>query len=517
MAPHPDGSVYIRLHDQLFNFDRQGKFIQQIDLLRLGVDQDSVSAFAFFSNGDLLLRRHTTEHSIGDNLDNFFRLPNLESHLSPDAQLGLFRCHLASFSCKAFTQPALNLDDAFALSIDQETDRVFITDTPRHKVYLYSDSGAALDEKTGLLFPNQVTYSAQKLVIADTNHHQLLTLAVNAAKFGEITAKLDTRQGPAKKQGEIWPSAFLSVNNSKWVINSGKGMQNGGIYVFDAQGQFQKRLQLPEQADPFELLKLHQQVWVSDYTQHKIYQLDLEGNYLGIVDAAAIQPLLNKLQNNYRHYQQLEKYFASSFIVALIIGFALALYQQFKLAASHKPATPDVLHPLDLSNPQIHWLTPSKMRQWSKILTSLAMVMLLGTLILKSNTIPVALIFCLIMYLVFLSQYLNLVTRKTGITEAFLIIKPLWGKPQIFPRETLRYSDQMLTNGQNFLTFSGMQLLYSGEALQQQFYPFVRQGTYISKAEMQALWLKNKNTVYFLALLACAAVAYFIYQVINNR
>lgn len=137
MHHYPDGTAYITLGNRLFGFDRQGQqATKQIDLARLGADDD-VSDFAFFSNGDLLFRRHTGEHDFVYDLQRYFRLPNLHDKSIQYQQFGLFRCNLQNYSCRAFTMAPLNLNDAFALSIDGQTDRVFISDASRHSVYLF--------------------------------------------------------------------------------------------------------------------------------------------------------------------------------------------------------------------------------------------------------------------------------------------------------------------------------------------------------------------------------------------
>lgn len=150
MHRHPNGTAYIRLGNQLFGFNGETQSTGQIDLPRLGVDNDStVSDFAFFNNGDLLIRRHVAEQDFIFNLQRFFRLKNLQSKSSTNQQDGLFRCNTSSFECQPFSNPPINLNDAFALAVDLNTDRVFIADTSRHTLRLFSNTGEELDSKEG--------------------------------------------------------------------------------------------------------------------------------------------------------------------------------------------------------------------------------------------------------------------------------------------------------------------------------------------------------------------------------
>jgi hypothetical protein len=137
MHTHPDGSVYIQLHNQLFALTEQGELKKQIDLDNFGVNPDMPTDFAFFSNGDLLLRRNVNPGGLLHNIQRYLRLTNTRSEYSTDDQKGLFRCRVETEQCWPFSDQALNLEDAFALAIDWQTDRVFISDASRH-AYTFS-------------------------------------------------------------------------------------------------------------------------------------------------------------------------------------------------------------------------------------------------------------------------------------------------------------------------------------------------------------------------------------------
>lgn len=504
MHAHPDGTAYITLGNQLFGFDQAGKSTKQIDLQRLGADENVMTDYAFFSNGDILFRRHTSKHSISTNLDILFRLPNLESNITEDKRFGLFRCSLQQFSCQPFTKVPLNLDDVFALTIDVKTDRVFIADTSRHSVYLYSSRGEALDAKTDFYFPNQLAFENNQLYVADTNHHNLVVMQTNGNKFGAVTETIATGRN-AKESRNTWPSGFLLLPNELWINNAGDDMGFGDIDVFNHQGAFIKRLQLPDLADPFDMLRLGKQVLVSDFSQDRIYRLNLNGDYLDDFKPAVIQALVDSLHAQRLKYKQLENGFTGMFVLALVLGFTAAFYKQFKLSAAATIPASLIPQNVDLKSPNIHWLIKKRKRKW--ILIPVCMMMILQIVFLiQTDQKSYALVYIL-MILITVAMF----KRKIGVASNFLIVDSFIGKPQVFHKKSLIYSNMHLFNGSRFLRYNTFQNIFPPEELVQHFYPFIRQGRFIENSEMQTLLLKDKRHLLMLLFVAIGMIGYFVY------
>lgn len=525
MHKHPNGTAYILLGNQLFGFDDKAKSTGQIDLLRLGVDNDSTATnFAFFSNGDLLIRRHIVKYDFIYNLQVFFRLKNQQSKSSTNQQAGLFRCNTVSFECQPFTNPPLNLNDAFSLAVDLKTDRVFIADTSRHTLRLFSNSGEELDSKEGFLFPNQIQFQDNKLYVADTNHHRLAVVGVEEKRFGEILEEMDTRAGPARLDGEVWPSGFMLAGDRRWVRNADDNMAHGGIYIFGNNGKFINRIDLPKAADPFALLQLGTSVLVNDFSQNRIYQFTLDGKALPDFQPDIMQPQLAILNAEKHKYQKLELTFTIAFALLLIGGFSYAIFQQRTKnheSVAHEELPQDI--PVSLNGLDIHWIKPSvkfKVSVFILVFISLAFfVTVIFVYHIKNVPLADSLIqkigLAILPPLIALVPLIQLRT-KIGITDKFLIVVHPLRKAVICPKSEVIYSDLVVVAGKAVLNINQLIKTFSLEEVARWIYPIIKQGRHIEATQMQSLLLKRNAVLAALSLLVATLVGVFIYVGINN-
>ena len=187
----PSGHLYVQVQNLLLEHDSSGAFIARHDLNQLGVEL-VLGAPAFFSNGDLLIRRGTDDRSLRDNLRAFARHKNDRS-LRPDAPgNGMFRCKLRTAECTQFGPTAFDFKAAHGVYIDTDDDTVYISDTTRHLLRKYSASGEALgDVVSGFKFPNQLLMNDSQLLIADTNHHRISVVDPATNIFGTAIRFID--------------------------------------------------------------------------------------------------------------------------------------------------------------------------------------------------------------------------------------------------------------------------------------------------------------------------------------
>lgn len=527
MHKHPNGTAYIMLGNQIFGFDDEAKSTGQIDLPRLGVSNNDSAAtdFGFFSNGDLLIRRHIEDHDFIYNLQRFFRLKNMQSKSSTNQQDGLFRCNTTSFECRPFTNPPLNLNDAFSLAVDLNTDRVFVADTSRHTVRLFSNSGEELDSKEGFLFPNQIQFQDNKLYVADTNHHRLAVVGVEEKRFGEIVEVMDTRAGSARLDGEVWPSGFMIEGDRRWVRNANNNMMYGGIYLFENSGKFIKRIDLPKAADPFAFLQLGNSMLVSDYSLDRIYQFTLDGNALPDFQPDIMQPRLAILKAKKNKYQKIELTFTIAFALFLIGGFSYAIFQQRTKnneSFTYAELSQDV--PTSLNGLDIHWVKPSfSFKLHIFLLGFIALSSLLALFFvfyIKNVSLAEFLsqesVMVILVYLIFFVLLIQQLRTKIGITDKFLIVVPALGKTVICPKKNVVYSDFVVVAGKAILNINQLIKRFSLEEFEQWIYPIIKQGHHIEVTEMQSLLLKRNSVLATLSLLVAFLVGAFIYIGINN-
>ena len=152
----PAGHHYVQIQNSLIEHDADGNYIKTHDLTDLGVEL-FLGSYAFFSNGDILLRRGPDPRSFGDNLRAWQRKTNRKPTTPESPESGLYRCNLESKSCQRFGVGGFDTKAAFGVFIDWRTDDVFVSDTTRHVLRKFSASGDQIAGPVeGFKFPNQL-------------------------------------------------------------------------------------------------------------------------------------------------------------------------------------------------------------------------------------------------------------------------------------------------------------------------------------------------------------------------
>lgn len=525
MHKHPDGTSYIMLDNQLYGFSEQARPTGRIDLSRINIDSGrAIMDFAFFANGDLLIHRKFKPFELVHSLQRYFRFKNLQDQTSADVTDGLYRCNLVTYQCQPFSKPALNLNDAFSLTIDWKTDRVFIADTSRSTLRLYSGSGEELDAKADFYFPNQIQFQDNKLYVADTNNHRLVTVDVDGKRFGDIQDALNTQDHPYRREGDVWPSAFLLTENQRWVRNANDNMEYGGIYLFETNGQFLKRLNLPKGADLFALLQLGNTVLVNDFDLGKIYQFTLDGEALPDFSTDVFQPLLDELQAKKQFYRNLDLGFTLAFALCLLLGFGLALFQQ--RAEKHQTLIPEMMAvvPDDLAGQQIYWLKLRFRFKAYLIVFSLSLIVLVAVALFVGHLEKSSLLDCVVKnYDLFLVAIFSIIfstlqfKRKIGISDKYFIIVPALGKAVVCPKAQILYSDLVVMVGKTALNLNQLPKMFSEAAIEEWVYPAIRQGRHIDHTDMQGLVLRKKSTQAVVIVSVILLIALFIYLGIKTE
>lgn len=270
----PNGHLYVQIQNSLLEHDADGNFVRQHDLRDIGVEM-LLGGLGFFSNGDLLVRRGPDARSFVDNLRAYQRKTN-EDSLAPHApETGLYRCSLATRECSVFGSEPFDLKAAYGVYIDWQTDEVFISDTTRHLLRKYAADGSALaGPVAGFRFPNGMVIVDGRLMLADTNHHRVVALEPATDAFADELDSIDVVPGAAQRAGQTWPNDVARVGDDWWVNLMKTDMDYGGIYVFDDNWRFKRRVPLPEGADPIDIEPVGNDVFVSDWYNDAVWRID---------------------------------------------------------------------------------------------------------------------------------------------------------------------------------------------------------------------------------------------------
>ena len=310
------GHHFIQIQNYLVEHDADGSYLETHDLTALDVEV-FLGTYAFFSNGDILLRRGPDPRSFGDNVRALQRKTNEHSIKPETHDSGLFRCDLDSNSCERFGASGIDFKAAHGIFIDWRNDEVYITDTTRHLLRKYSADGTELARPVGgFKFPNQLLMHDEKLLIANTNHHTID--AVSPANT-TLIEKINVVPGVAKSHGHKWPSHIARVGSHWWVNNMQTDMSHGGLYVFDETWQFDRKLDLHADADPISILPVNDEVWVSDWDNDRVWRFTTTGNALQDLESAGLDAILAASRQERRQYDSIS-YSGIALIVFVLLG-----------------------------------------------------------------------------------------------------------------------------------------------------------------------------------------------------
>jgi len=319
------GNVFIHVADTLFKFSSDFTLLGKYELSQIGV-YDLVGDFAFFSNGDILIRRGKYKPGFVESIRRYLRAPETKEPVATIEGEGLFRCNLESKQCSPFASNNLDFDSAFHLSIDLATDTVYLSDTDRHKLRKFDKEGNQLAvQHSGYKFPNQNMLFDGTLLIADTNHHAVQMADISDERFGEIIKTFAV--GHRSLGVKNWTYAFARVGDTWWVNNMDNTMSYGAVAIYDEQWNFIEAVNLPGDADPIDFAVLKDRVLITDLGNMRIYQLDYQGNLLDTPLPGELSVKLDVLLESQQSYRKLTIFAIALFIAFLVAGFTVAIVQ----------------------------------------------------------------------------------------------------------------------------------------------------------------------------------------------
>ena len=325
----PGGHSFVQIQNYLVEHDADGAYLRTHDLDALDVEL-FLGGYAFFSNGEILLRRGEDPRTFLDNFRAYKRETNSNSIVPSDPGSGLSRCNLETSVCEPFGESGIDFKAAYSVFIDWPTDEVYISDTTRHLLRKYSSRGVELASPVGgFKFPNQLSLHEGQLLVVDTNNHVIRVLESKSEAFADPIDSKDVVPGAAKLAEQTWPSHFARVDGEWWVNNMQTGMDRGGIYVFDNDWQYLRRVELPREADPISILAVGGTVWVSDWNNDIVRRLSTTGEPLANLESDGIESALTLSRQERRKYTMLS-YSGVALFLAILFGlmaraFALSM------------------------------------------------------------------------------------------------------------------------------------------------------------------------------------------------
>ena len=378
LSKDPDGHSYVQIQNYLVEHDAQGEYLKTHELRELNIEL-FLGGYAFFSNGDVLLRRGADPRSFLDNVRAFRRETNRNPIAPQTPESGLFRCNIDTFACERFGQEGVDFKASYGVFIDWQTDEVYISDTTRHLLRKYSADGVELAPPVaGFKFPNQLMLHDGQLFVADTNHHVIRRLDPSSSTFARAIAREDVLPSAAKTARQIWPSHFARVGENWWVNNMQTGMNRGGLYVFNDEWEYVRRVDLPPNADPISILVVEDAVWVSDWNNDVVRRFSAAGESLENLKSAGLETILSTSRLERRRYRILS-YAGVAGVALIFVGLITqALVRTTTKEPDQDSARPDpVGEGVDMG--PLHLEPDQKMqKRMTMVVRSVAIFMVLG-------------------------------------------------------------------------------------------------------------------------------------------
>ncbi len=510
----PNGHLYVPLGNELYEYGQNLIHHRTIGLDKLGVNSTS-GEFAFFSNGELLIRQGEQELSFLENLERFFRHANRSPDTSDTNHNGLVRCDLESMSCVPFGEPPLNLNRTFHMTVDWQTDRVFIADSARHKVKLLSSEGVQLlQAEGGLKFPNKLRYIDGLLYVANTNRHEVTVYQVTDTGIIRDD-KRSFRTDPVElKAGSYrWPASLLLINDEIWVINYDSGMANGKAVRFSSDGKLIGRVVLPDASDPFSMVLLGDVILISDYNNSRILRYSALGEQLDAMDLGPLAERISEYDGLREQYNFWMVIFIALFVLAFFIGIVVGIRQS--LGNRKRIPQPSLAEQhLDLGSPSIIWLEVlPKFQQQIRIVIWLvgavmAMAVFLGMPAFPSLPRQALLLMAVILpivVMVFLAIN-RLAKQKIGVLGDTIILMASKDRYAAGSGKSIFYSHNQIGVASLILTIKTNQPVFSEDQLVEYVYPLLKNATSLSSEQMMWEGLRNKPWMTFFWTVAILVV-----------
>lgn len=500
MHTSPDGKLYIMLGTDLFEHDEAGLPVRRIDLRELGVT-DVIGDFAFFNNGDMLIRIGVDSRSTSDKLRQYFRRDNLQPiHLEVEKS-GLFRCDLSAMQCAPFGKQYNNFDQSFYLAVDWESDRVLVADSSRHRLLLFSSNGDLLAEtRQGLKYPNQVIYRNGLAYVANANRHEVAVFEVGESSLKRTVRGFLAAEVGTQLRGHIWTSSVMAVGDQFWVVNSDSDMANGVVVRFDRSGERLDELELPEAADVFSILPFDGEMLVNDLRAGKIYRYSYMGERRSDFESslldAELAALAQEKESYYRWMYIVIAIFSVAFIAGLVIGVRGEMDIEEQLPSSNSEEL--ALVP---NTPGIHWISIDskftnriKLMVWIITALGLLMLSLLWVLIGTENPLGFFLAAAVMLSLMIGVKYLlsRFTRQQLGVKGDSVIAIDGGGNYAAARSEHLRYSGNRLVVGNVVISLRTNQPLFPEEQLVEHLYPLLKSAQYLTQMQMMGVVMRLK-------------------------
>lgn len=523
----PHGRVYIQIQNQLLEHTSEGEFLRRYNLGDLGVDP-LIGALAFFSDGDILLRRGEDRRTFLNTVAAYQRLENSSDLVPESPGAGLARCNLQSMHCVPFAEPPIDFKSTIGVFIDWRNDEVYVSDTSRHTLHKYSANGVQLAEpKRGFKFPNKILLHNDQLLVVDTNHHEVRVLDPSSERFARRIRSIGVVPSPARQAALRWPSHLARIGDQWWVNNMNNGMRDGGVFVYDDDWQYLRRISLPEDADPISILPFATGALISDWDNDRVYRVAKSGAVLDDFESPGLEAVLEESRAGRSYYRALS-WMGIVALAAVLIGLVAKAIQSPKERIGRASVSEDVTVPA--LNDELIWFEPNpktvrKIHRGNKLAGGLLLLLAASFVFITIaygdsgfvlKIFPMAGILFLIYALIFWVSRANTGTA-VGFHKDHIILRDHNGAESRCPIKNVVYNKLAIATPDKAVFLGQHPMpLYEPEVVAQQLLPRLANAKAISAAKMQGVLIQMKHPQGLVLLLVLIGFVFGgIYYLLN--
>lgn len=280
-------------------------------------------------------------------------------------------------------------------------DKLVVADAERHRLRVFDKTGLeVLTTRTSpveLCYPNEVLAVDGLLYVADTNNFRIARIdptqnyrsetfiqtsqgpALRHANCSDVSSQLAQRgdayvnrvldtattvgrraQSPARER-RVFPVSLLhSSHGDWWVVQMNENMAHGDVILYGSDGRALKRVALPDDSDPTDMLETGDGVLITDPTLSRIYEVTLDGTFEGDWGSAELEAQWQAILKDRAHYRAYQPIGWGVICLGLILGAIVVVRELMRVKGNWNPYAV-ALGPVDVQPAVLNayevWLT----------------------------------------------------------------------------------------------------------------------------------------------------------------
>lgn len=346
LAKDQQGNLYIGIHSIILRYGPDGRYLDQRDLMQLGIESH-IGGLGFFPNGDILMVPQSYKPSFLQKYLMLYRITDAVSNAVTGSSGRLSRCAWDTLNCAPLTEFTRSFSRAFWIDID-ENENIFLADTSQHKIFWLNKDGRELDvleDREKLQFPNQIKRQNNFLWIANCNDNSLSRVQLEQGKFNRAITRFPV-SGAGIPPNDRWPMGVVLLDKDYFVLAQGPNLMKGSIYRLNETGAIKDIFLKDESTNFVALTTLNHEILAADFASLRIWRYNKFGAKDGEFTSPEWENIRKPLNKQILRFKRLERMCKLLFWCSLCLGFAIAIW----LERNHKNSKKDEPYVLSIGH-----------------------------------------------------------------------------------------------------------------------------------------------------------------------